>query len=211
MAEWEKKRKNGKGNNTYIRVRMWVWVWPTSVWHCRVRYEQDQEAKESTRRNIGQSYPFVCWDIASAGRGGSHGPPGIKLMYFCIQFVSNYTSLECQRAHARPTLLLFTRSLWRLLHYPKLSNTRHSLLRIYSLNLDQSQTFLISPFSASLGRQQEQFYHLLSLETHTLLTISAYSLLTISSVRLLRILIDMLAYKDYAYYKRRQGNGQICL
>lgn len=87
-------------------------------------------------------------------------------------------------------------------------NRKHNPLRIYSLNLDQSQTFITSPLNASLSRQQEHFYSYLSLKTYTHSTTSVYSLPTISSVRLLRILIDMRVYRDYMYHKRGRENGQ---
>jgi hypothetical protein len=84
-------------------------------------------------------------------------------------------------------------------------------LRIYSLNLDQSQAFLTSPLSPNLSRQPEHFYPHLFLEMHTHSTTSTYFSLQNSSKRLLRIQIDTQVCKECKYGKRERENGQICL
>src|ERR1700734_1329600 len=107
-------------------------------------------------------------------------------------------------AHPRVTYHYALAQWTILLTHP---SKKRNPLRIYSINLDQSQTSITSHSNASPSRQQEHSYRLLSLKSHTHSTTSACSSLTISFVRLLQIPIDMRLYRDYAYHKRERENG----
>jgi hypothetical protein len=93
---------------------------------------------------------------------------------------------------------------------PKGKNTPNPL-KIYSLDLDQLQTFPTSPFNPNLNSQQERFYLLISHESHTRSITLACSLPPSFSRQLLQIPIDMRACRDYILRRNGYGNGQICL
>jgi hypothetical protein len=118
-------------------------------------------------------------------------------MHSTYNFISNLHFLNEIASNTLTYFSIITRSEWKEL--PTLFHTQKlSPLKIYSINLDQLQTFATSLFSLkSLVRQQEHSYLLHSLKKHTHSTTLPCFLRTISSRLLLQIQIDTRVYRDY--------------